>query len=45
MNALLPTKMSNDYSSSIVLTFDPVNGWIDSNNINYKNLTEYNYKN
>lgn len=45
MDALLPTKISNNYSGSITLGFDPINGWTDSNNTHYENLTEYNYKN
>lgn len=44
-DALLPTRMSNDYSGYITLGFDPVNGWTDSNNTNYQNLTDYSYKN
>ena len=44
-DALLPTRMSNDYNGYITLGFDPVNGWTDSNNTNYQNLTDYSYKN
>ena len=44
-DALLPTRMSNDYSGYITLGFDPINGWTDSNNTNYQNLTDYSYKN
>lgn len=45
MDALLPTKISNNYSGAITLGFDPINGWTDSNNTNYQNLTDYSYKN
>ena len=37
-DALLPTKMSNNYGGYITLGFDPVNGWTASNNTNYQNF-------